>query len=158
MTQIIQAIFENGVFRPCTAVSVPDGQQVTLTVHGQPQAEDIPTWPNLPPELEPVAHEGIVAKGTRIDLMLILRHHFQGESWAAIAEEFPTVCADHWTAIARYVDQNRDAVKLYWEQEEKILDELRKASPSKLSLQVLRERFEQKYGKPFPRLDVQVSH
>ena len=158
MTQTIQAVFEGGVFRPCTPVSVPDGEQVTLTLHTQPQAAEIPTWPTLPPEFEPVAHDGIVAKGTRIDLTLILRHHFQGASWQAIAEEFPTVCAHYWPAIARYVDHNRDSLKLYWEQEEKILDELRRASPSGLSLQVLRERFQQTHDKPFPRLDAQVSH
>lgn len=158
MTQTIQAVFEGGVFRPCTPVSVPDGEQVTLTLHLQTPVAEVPVWPVLPPELEPDANDVIVAKGTRINLSLILRHHFQDASWAAIAEEFPTVGASHWPAIARYVDHNRDALKLYWEQEEKMLDELRKASPSGLSLQVLRERFEQKHGKPFPRLDAQVSH
>lgn len=158
MTQTIQAVFEGGVFRPCTPVSMPDGEQVTLTLHTQPQAAEIPIWPTLPPEFEPVAHGGIVARGSRIDFTLILRRHFQGASWAAIAEEFPTVGASLWPAIAQYVDRNRDSLKLYWEQEEKMLDELREASPSGLSLQNLRERFEQKHGKPFPRLDAQVSH
>ncbi len=158
MSQTIQAVYEGGVFRPCAPVSVPDGAQVTLTLHTQAQTTKTPTWPALPPEFEAVANDGIVAQGTRIDLTLILRHHFQGASWEAIADEFPTVCASHWPAIAHYVDHNRESLKRYWEQEEKLLEELRRASPSGLSLQVLRERFEQKHGKPFPRLDAQVSH
>lgn len=158
MSQTIQAIYEGGVFRPCTPVSVQDGEQVTLTLHTQAQTAEVPTWPALPPEFEPVAHDGIVAQGTRIDLTLILRHLFQGASWSDIAEEFPTVTGSLWPAIVRYVDHNREALRLYWQHQENMLEELRKTAPSGLSLQVLRERFEQKHGKPFPQLDAQVSH
>lgn len=158
MTQTIQAVFEGGVFRPCTPVSVPDGEQVTLTLHTQPPGAETPKWPQLPPELATDADGLIVAKGTRITLTLILRRHFEGLSWPAMAEEYPTVCSPDWPAIARFVEYNREPLRLVSEHEESTLEELRKASPSGLSLQILRERFEQKYGKPFPRLDAQVSH
>jgi hypothetical protein len=158
MTQTIQAIFENGVFRPCTPVSVPDGEHVTLTLHSQAPAAQTPSWPQLPPELATDADGLIVAKGTRITLTLILRRHFEGMPWPAIAEEYPTVCSTNWPAIARFVEFNREPLRLVSKEEQRALEELRKASPSRLNLQVLRERFEQKHGKPFPRLDAEISH
>lgn len=158
MTQTIQAIFEGGVFRPCTPIAMADGQQVTLTLHPQPLGTETPIWPALPPELATDADGLIVAKGTRITLTLILRRHFEGLSWPAMAEEYPTVCSADWPAIARFVEYNQEPLGLVSKHEERALEELRKASPPGLSLQILRERFEQKHGKPFPRLDAQVSH
>lgn len=158
MTQTIQAVFEGGVFRPCAPVSVPDGQEVTLTLHTQSPNVEPPRWPQIPPELVTDADGLIVAQGTRITLTLILRRHFEGMSWPAIAEEFPTVCSTDWPAIARFVEFNREPLLLVNNEEQGALEELRMASPSKLNLQILRERFEQKHGKPFPRLDAEISH
>lgn len=158
MTQTIQAVFEGGVFRPCTPISMADGQQVTLTLHPQPLSAETPKWPQLPTELATDADGLIVAKGTRITLTLILRRHFEGLSWPAMAEEYPTVCSTDWPAIARFVEGNRQSLRLVSEEDQRTLEELRKASPSTLNLQVLRERFEQKHGKPFPRLDAEISH
>ena len=138
-----------------TPVSVPDGQEVTL--HIQDAGAQTPIWPLLPPELITDGDGLIVAKGTRITLTLILRRHFEGMPWPAIAEEYPTVTAADWPAIARFVECNRGPLKLVSEQEEKVLEELYQASP-KISLQALRERFEQKHGKPFPRLDAEISY
>lgn len=157
MTQTIQAVFEGGVFRPCTPISMTDGQQVILTLHSPTLGSETPKWPQLPPELATDADGLIVAKGTRITLTLILRRHFEGLSWPAIAEEYPTVTAADWPAIARFVESNREPLKLVSEEEERVLEELYRASP-KISLQVMRERFEQKFGKPFPRLDAEISH
>ena len=157
MTQTIQAVFEGGVFRPCTPVSVPDGQEVTLTLQIQSADGGTLKWPKLPPELAIDGDGLIVAKGTRITLTLILRRHFEGMTWTAIAEEYPTVSSADWPAITRFVESNRESLKLVSEEEERVLEELYQASP-KLNLQILRERFEQRHGKPFPRLDAEISH
>ena len=39
---VVRAIYENGVFRPVSAVELPENTQVELEVHGLPSAEPCP--------------------------------------------------------------------------------------------------------------------
>ena len=152
MSQTVEAIFEAGVLRPCSPVSVADGEVVTLTVHTSRQGAAVPTWPDLPPELVTDSDGLIVARGTRITLPLLLRGHFQGASWAEVAERYPTVVSSDWPAIATYVERNAGSLRTVLEEEERAIEELRKASPSGLSLGTLRERWQKKFGSSFPQV------
>lgn len=150
MSETIEAVFEHGVFTPCEAVSIPDGQRVTLTFAPAPAPDKSATWPNLPPELIKNSEGTIVARGTRISLFIVLEYHFGGDSWSALATMFPTVSPSDWTGIAAYVQQNERALRPYYEERNRIAESHRTPTPPGLTLEGLRERFQKKFGKPFP--------
>ncbi|MBC7852790.1 MAG: antitoxin family protein [Pirellulaceae bacterium] len=149
MSETIEAVFDHGVFTPCAPVSIPDGQRVTLTYVAAHIPEQPPTWPDLPPELVRNSDGGIVARGTRISLFIVLEYHFKGDSWAELESMFPTVSSGDWPRIAAYVQHNENALRLYYEEQDRIAESKRTPTPPGLTLEGLRERFQKKFGKPY---------
>jgi uncharacterized protein (DUF433 family) len=150
MSETIEAVFDRGVFTPCAPVSIPNGQRVTITYVPTLAPEKLATWPELPPELMKNSGGGIVARGTRISLFIVLEYHFAGESWDSLESRFPTVTRSDWPGIAAYVQHNENALRLYYEEQDRIAESLRTSTPPGLTLEGLRERFQKKFGKPFP--------
>lgn len=150
MSETIEAVFDRGVFTPCAPVSIPNGQRVTITYAPAVTPEQPATWPELPPELVRNSGGGIVARGTRISLFIVLEYHFAGESWEALESRFPTVTHSDWPRIAAYVQHNENELRLYYEEQDRIAESLRTSTPPGLTLEGLQERFQKKFGKPFP--------
>lgn len=151
MSETIDAVFDHGVFKPCEPVSIPNGQRVTLTYAVALAPEKAPTWPDLPPELFRNSDGVIVARGTRITLFLLLEFHFQGTPWSKMQEDFPTVSPADWQGIEAYVRHNEPALRIHFEEQNRNAESLRKPTPPGLTLEALRERFEKKYGSPYPQ-------
>lgn len=150
MSETIEAVFNQGVFTPCEPVSIPNGQRVTLTYAPATGMASPPTWPDLPPELVTRSDGVIVARGSRITLFLLLEFHFRGTSWSQMQEDFPTVSSADWPGIETYVLNNEPALRRYFEEQDRIAESRRVPTPPELTLEGLRARFQQKYGKPFP--------
>ncbi len=150
MSETIEAVFDRGVFTPCTPVSIPNGQRVTITYATVVTPEQPATWPDLPPELVRNSGGGIVTRGTRISLFIVLEYHFGGDSWAELESRFPTVSRADWPGIAAYIQNNKNALQPYYEEQNRITESYRTPTPPGLTLEGLRERFQKKYGKPFP--------
>lgn len=151
MSETIEAVFDRGVFTPCAPVSIPDGQRVTLTFAPSPAPEKSASWPELPPELVKNGEGTIVARGTRISLFLLLELHFQGTPWKKMQQDFPTVQSGDWNSIESFVRSNEAALRPYSEKQQEISRAYEAASKPGPSLEELRQRFERKFGAPFPK-------
>jgi hypothetical protein len=150
MSETIEAVFDRGVFTPCVPVSIANGQRVTLTFSPAAVSEKSATWPDLPPELVENSSGVVVARGSRISLFFLLENHFQGVSWEKMREDLPTVQPGDWNAIEKFVRSNEAALRVYSEKQQEISRAYEAAAKPGPSLEELRQRFEKKYGKPYP--------
>jgi predicted DNA-binding antitoxin AbrB/MazE fold protein len=67
MNQRIDAVFENGVFRPDTPVNIADGQRVSLNVESQPFMDSCRQKTGHAPSLEEVRRVLSAFKGSLAD-------------------------------------------------------------------------------------------
>ncbi|MFN0017232.1 MAG: antitoxin AF2212-like protein [Pirellulaceae bacterium] len=151
MSETIEAVFDRGVFTPCVPVSIPNGQRVTIT-YSAPAAPGQPAiWPDLPPELVKNGDGTIVARGTRISLFLLLENHFDGTPWEKMQQDFPTVQPSDWNPIESFVRSNETALRPYSEKQQELARAYEAAAKPGPSLEELRQRFQKKFGAPFPQ-------
>jgi predicted DNA-binding antitoxin AbrB/MazE fold protein len=150
MSETIEAVFDRGVFTPCTPVSIANGQRVTITFAPAIAPEKSATWPDLLPELVRNSEGTIVARGTRISLFLLLENHFDGKPWSQMQEDYPTVQAGDWKGIESYVRSNEGALRPYLEAQQEVARAYEQVASPGPSIEELRARFQKKYGAPYP--------
>lgn len=150
MSETIEAVFDRGVFTPCAPVSIPNGQRVTITYAAAVAPEQPATWPDLPPELVKNSEGTIVARGTRISLFLLLENHFEGTPWSQMQQDYPTVQPGDWNPIEAFVRSNEAPLRVYFEEQQKIAQAHEQAAKPGPTVDELRDRFQKKFGKPYP--------
>jgi hypothetical protein len=151
MSETIEAVFDRGVFTPCAPVSIPNGQRVTITYAPALAPEQPATWPDLPMELVKNGDGTIVARGTRISLFLLLENHFDGIPWSQMQQNYPTVQSSDWSSIESFVRSNEAALRPYSEKQQEIARAYEAAAKPGPNLEELRQRFQKKFGVPYPQ-------
>jgi len=148
--QFLDAVVASGEFQSRDAVI---NRAVTMLRLRQQAIEQIlmnaVKMPELPESLEERPNQNIVIRGHRISLFLILHRHFSGSSEAELREWFPSISSEKMAAVLNFVRAHEDTMRAYFAQQQRIEDIILDNAHRGPTLAELRERWRQKFGKPF---------
>jgi uncharacterized protein (DUF433 family) len=119
MNMQMEAVYENGVFRPLQPVALAEQQRVTVTMDAEAPAETLPFYADLPPLR--MDEGGAVRVGrSRIRLGLVVEQYENGMSPEDMVRAYDTLLLADVHAVIAYYLRHRDEVRAYlkWRGEE----------------------------------------
>jgi uncharacterized protein (DUF433 family) len=138
----IEAVYENGVFRPLQAVTLAEHQRVTVTLDAEASAETFPLHADRPPLR--VDEGGAVRVGrSRIRLDLVVEQYENGMTPEDMVRAYDTLLLADVHAVVAYYLRHQDEVRAYLTRRGEEADALRtkiEADHPRLSRQELLAR------------------
>ena len=108
----LEAIYENGVFRPLQPVSLAENQRVTITLEGEAPRAAMPLHADRPTLR--VDEEGAVRVGrSRIRLGLVVEQYENGMTPEDMVRAYDTLLLSDVHAVIAYYLRHRDEVRAY---------------------------------------------
>jgi uncharacterized protein (DUF433 family) len=112
MTIQVEAVYENGVFRPLQPVPLVEHQRVTVSLDAKAFAESLPLHPDLPPLR--VDEGGAVRVGrSRIKLGLVVEQYENGMTPEEMVRAYDALLLADVHAVIAYYLRHRDEVRAY---------------------------------------------
>jgi uncharacterized protein (DUF433 family) len=112
MTMQMEAVYENGVFRPLLPVPLAEHQRVTVTLDAETPAGSLPLHADRPPLR--VDEGGAVRVGdSRISLDLVVEQYEKGMTPEDMVRAYDTLLLADVHAVIAYYLRRRDEVRAY---------------------------------------------
>jgi uncharacterized protein (DUF433 family) len=120
----IEAIYENGVFRPLQAVALAEHQRVTVIMDANAPPGSLPFHPDHPP-LRVDEWGAVRVANSRIRLGLVVEQYENGMTPEDMVRAYDTLLLADVHAVIAYYLRNRDEVRAYLKRRGEEADALR---------------------------------